>query len=233
MNLSDTSTVMNSTHAHLRLLQFLSPALPVGAYSYSQGLEWAVNQQWITDRVAFEQWVTEQIASTLALQELPLLRRLYKACVERNELSADRWTQMALAVRDTAELRQEEFDRAEAYMRVLKTVSPIDETWPRKLFLRTPLMSMAWFSAKHGIEEDALILAFAHNWLENSLLTGVKIIPLGQSSAQRMLYTLAPNLSAAVQHSNNVEDECVGVSLPALSMASCGHEVQYSRIYRS
>lgn len=233
MNMINPNKVSAPAHAHLRLLQFLSPAMPVGAYSYSQGLEWAVNQKWITDKTTFQQWVTEQISSTLAQQELPLLRRLYQANKTRNEASADHWTQVALAVRDTAELRQEELDRAEAYLRVLTTVTSIDKAWSTAPFLRTPLMSMAWFSVINGIEEEALILAFAHNWLENSLISGVKIIPLGQSAAQEMLYQLAENLSAAAHHSLSFEDDCIGVSLPALTMASCKHEVQYSRIYRS
>lgn len=233
MTTAKATVATDPAQAHLRLLQFLSPAMPVGAYSYSQGLEWAVSSEWISDEASFEQWTTEQVVSTLAYQELPLLRRLYRAIANRDKASADYWSQMALAVRDTAELRQEERDRAEAYLRVLKTVTTIDEFWPQDLFLRTPLMSMTWFSVVNRIEEEALILAFAHNWLENSLITGVKIVPLGQSSAQRLLFELAPNLSAAAKTSLGVDDNNVGVSLPALSMASCGHEIQYSRVYRS
>ncbi len=219
--------------AQLRLLQFLSPAMPVGAYSYSQGLEWAVEQGWITDEASFEQWVTELIGSTLTLQELPLIRRLHR-CFLRHDLEGiEHWSQTALAVRDTAESRQEEQDRAMAYLRVLETIASVHDDWPRHCFLRSPLVAMSYFSVDQGIDEESLSEAFAHNWLENMLITGVKIIPLGQSSAQKLLFELADEVIIALQGSLKVADDEIGVSLPALSMASCGHEQQYTRIYRS
>jgi len=219
--------------SQLRLLHFLSPALPVGAYSYSQGLEWAVQNEWVANEADFEQWVTEQIGSTLALQELPLLRRLHKAARNNDVAAADKWSQTALAVRDTAEQRQEERDRALAYLRVLDTVTAIDKSWQRQWFERSQLISMAWFSVQHAITESSLVMAFAHNWLESHLITGVKIVPLGQSSAQRLLYELAPVLLTGAKTSMTIKDEDVGISLPALSMASSEHETQYSRVYRS
>lgn len=219
--------------AHLRLLQFLSPALPVGAYSYSQGLEWAVEKRWITNEETFEQWVVELIDSTLAKQELPIIRRLYRAFINLDVVAVERWAQIAIAVRDTSELRREEQDRALAYLRVLETITIVDDSWPRDLFFYSPLVSMSYFCAHQHIHEDQLCLAFAHNWLENTLITGVKIIPLGQSSAQRMLFELADRLLEVIAVSSNVTDDEVGISLPAFSMASCGHEQQYSRVYRS
>lgn len=228
-----TKESTSDAKAQLRLLQFLSPAMPVGAYSYSQGLEWAVEQRWIVDEKTFEQWVVELIGSALALQELPLLRRLHRAFLNRDVAALERWSQTALAVRDTAELRREEQDRALAYLRVLETVAVAETGWPRKCFLRSPLVVMSYFSVDQKIDEDQLSRAFAHNWLENTLITGVKIIPLGQSSAQKLLFDLADQLLVALNTSLSVGDDEIGVSLPALSMASCRHEDQYTRIYRS
>lgn len=222
-----------SSVAQLRMLQFFSPAMPVGAYSYSQGLEWAVNSGWIIDVPSFKAWVDEQIRTTLARQELPLLRRLFSAAKNNDIEAVDQWSQLALAVRDTHEMREEERARAAAYFRVLETICPVDARWQRDYFLRSPLVSMSWFSAKQRIDEAAMVSAFSHNWLENTLITGVKIIPLGQSSAQRLLFDLAGLITQAAQISLQVNDDDIGMSLPAVSMASCGHETQYSRVYRS
>ncbi|MCL4142912.1 UNVERIFIED_CONTAM: hypothetical protein GTU68_065636 [Idotea baltica] len=207
--------------------------MPVGAYSYSQGLEWAVENHWINNEETFEQWVLELIDSTLAKQELPLIRRLHRAFINHDIRAVEHWSQTAIAVRDTSELRREELDRAIAYLRVLETIASVDDSWPRDVFLRSSLVSMCYFSVEQHISEDALCRAFAHNWLENTLITGVKIIPLGQSSAQRMLFQLTDRLLKATIVSSNLTDDEVGISLPALSMASCGHEQQYSRVYRS
>ena len=222
-----------STRSQLRLLQFLSPVAPVGTYSYSQGIEWAVNENWIQDESSFALWIQEQISSVLTEQELPLLMRLYRSVADNDIDSAEYWSQFSIAVRETAELRQEERNRAEAYLRVLESIETIDSRWPRSMFLKTPLASMAWFCVRQEISEHALLTAYAHNWLESSLVTGIKVIPLGQSAGQRLLFTLAAELVTAIERSQTISDEAIGIALPALSMASCGHETQYTRIYRS
>ena len=229
---TETSSV-NDSLAQLRLLQFLSPISPVGSYSYSQGLEWAVNAGWIFNESDFQLWVEGQIASQLSEQELPLLIRLYRAVQARDIEGFEQWSQLSLAVRDTAELRQEEKDRGSAYYRILKTIDPVDAIWPCSCFLQTPFASMAWFAVNQNIKEESLLAAFAHNWLENSLSTAMKIIPLGQSTGQRLLFELSPQLLMAIERSYAVSDERVGISLPAMSFASAAHETQYSRVYRS
>jgi len=83
--------------AHLRLLQFLSPAMPVGSYSYSQGLEWAVEAKWVIDEFTFVPWINSQIDSVLAQQELPLLVRLYHAVAQDDIEQFDYWCQFAMA----------------------------------------------------------------------------------------------------------------------------------------
>ena len=230
---TDTLNADQSSLAQLRLLQILSPAAPVGSYSYSQGLEWVVNESWVNDVSSFQTWVQEQIDSTLTLQELPLLRRLHKAFLNNDIEAVQYWSEYSVAVRDTAELRKEERDRAEAYLRVLNAMGNEHAQYPRALFLDSPHTAVAWFCVQHGVSEQSLLTSYAHTWLETGLAAGVKIIPLGQSAGQRLLFELAPALFVAIDNSAKVGDEQIGISLPALSMASCGHELQYSRVYRS
>lgn len=221
------------THSQLRLLQFLSPALPVGSYSYSQGLEWAVENGWVIDKTSFREWVEGQIVSTLKAQELPLLIRLYHSVLQKNVQTFDHWTQVSIALRDTAELRQEERDRANAYVRVLESLVVLDQIWDREYLLRSPLAPIALYAVLHNIALQPLLVSYAHNWLETQIVAGVKIIPLGQSTGQQLQYQLHALLQSSIALSKEIADENVGMTLPAMSFASCAHETQYSRVYRS
>lgn len=219
--------------AQLRLLQLLSPVLPVGSFTYSQGLEWAVDANWVDSEAPFRQWLVEWIDGPLVHQELPLLSRLYKASVENDEDAFVEWSQYLLATRDTYELRQEELSRADAYLRVLKSLGVDIETLPLRAIKLTPVASIAWAAVKWNVPHQSLLISFGHNWLESSVNSGVKIIPLGQSAGQKIIHDLSPTLINAVALSKNIKDNELGFSMPAVSMASCSHETQYSRLYRS
>ena len=217
----------------LRLLQLLSPVLPVGAYSYSQGLEWAVKEGWIKTLADFDRWLGELIDGPLMQQELPLLRKLYNACVDDDIERFDYWSHAAIAFRDTAELRAEERSRAGAYLRIVNALPlEIDERY-RNGMQQTPLATLALAAATWHIDETSLLHAFAYNWLDAYIVNGVKIIPLGQSDGQELLHAKLSDLSEAVVESLDITAEALGYSVPSVAMASCGHEVQYSRIYRS
>lgn len=226
-------TENDSSLAQLRLLQLLSPALPVGSYSYSQGLEWAVEAQWINAEAPFRQWLVEWIEGVLVNQELPVLSRLLSARLDKDEDAFIEWSQYLLATRDTYELRQEELSRADAYLRVLRSLDFDMQAIPLKALALTPLASIAWAAAEWKVSQQALLLNFGHNWLESAVTSGVKIIPLGQSAGQKIIHDLSPILIEAVAASRTVPDSDIGFSMPAVSMASCAHETQYSRVYRS
>jgi urease accessory protein len=219
--------------AQLRLLQLLSPVLPVGSFTYSQGLEWAVDAKWVDGEAPFRQWLVEWIDGPLVHQEWPLLSRLYKASVEDDEDALTEWSRYLLATRDTYELRQEELSRADAYLRVLRSLGIDIKTLPLTALKLTPLAAIAWAAAKWNVPQQSLLISFGHNWLESSVNSGVKIIPLGQSAGQKIIHDLSPTLIDAVALSHRVEDSELGFSMPAVSMASCSHEKQYSRLYRS
>lgn len=219
--------------AHLRLLQLLSPVLPVGTFSYSQGLEWAVHAGWVSDETQFRQWLLEWMDGPMAQQELPLLIRLYRASQAGELDNFAHWSQLLLATRDTHELHQEEIVRANAYLRVLNGLCSAEDNLPVSSLKLTPLASVAWAAATWQIPLSSLLLAYGHNWLENTVTNGVKLIPLGQTVGQQLIHELSPHLIKAIKHSESVLDDDIGFSMPSVSMASSAHESQYSRLYRS
>ncbi len=229
--------IMHTDNAHaigrLRLLHILSPALPVGSYSYSQGLEWAVEAGWVNSQQDLSDWIEEQIYGQLAQQDLPLLSRLYQASASNNYQALDYWSHSVVAWRDTAELRQEEKDGASAFLRVLRALPELPEGLPVQAIGRTMLAGLGWIASHWKISQHDLLSAYAHTWMESAIVTGVKIIPLGQSDGQRIQYSLIPALSKAVTTAQCCGNDEIGFSSAAISYASGRHETQYTRIYRS
>ncbi|MCD6623734.1 urease accessory protein UreF, partial [Klebsiella michiganensis] len=102
---------MPTPEKRLRLMQLASSSLPVGGYSWSQGLEWAVEAGWVADTAAFERWQLRQMEQSFFTVDLPLFARLYRACEAGDLACARRWTAYLLACRETRELRDEERNR--------------------------------------------------------------------------------------------------------------------------
>lgn len=217
----------------LRLLQLSSAALPVGGFSYSQGLEWAVAAGWVTSEAQFRQWQHQQIEQVLIPQELPLLLRLLRACRNGDLPAFHRWSQWLLACRDTRELRAEEQQRGAAMARVLAglQLSP-PAAWQAALKL-TQSGGLAWAGSRWQIPARPLLLSLAWSGLENAVMAAVKLVPLGQQSAQRLLAEFSQLLAARVAQALQVSDDALGGSLPLIAIASARHETQYSRLFRS
>ena len=233
--ITHTDNMPGSAHANaeMRLLHLVSPALPIGGYSYSQGVEWAVDQAWLTDIDQYRHWLTELIHGPLQRQELPLLVRLYHSCDTQDAEQLDYYSQLAVAVRETAELRNEERDRAGALLRILKALPDWPGTIPETALARSPLAGMAWATVHWRIPLARLLGAYAHTWLESQIVTAIKLIPLGQTQGQQLQYELIPLATKAIERAWSTSAEDIGFSTPAVSMASARHETQYSRIYRS
>ncbi len=215
------------------LLQFSSANLPVGAYSYSQGLEWAIEAGWVHDVQSLRAWCQDWIAGPQAQQDLPLLHRLHTAFCEADTDAIAHWSAFALASRETHELREEERARARAVGTLLKQLCPEAVRDRDELIRKSPLTGLACAAHHFGIPAAGAQAAQAWGWLENTVLVGVKHVPLGQSDGQRLMMQLWPDIHRAIEHSAAVEDDDIGFSLPAASFASAAHETQYTRLYRS
>ncbi|MBK5969980.1 Urease accessory protein UreF [Thiorhodovibrio litoralis] len=217
----------------LRLLQLVSPSLPVGAFAYSQGIEWAVEAGWIRTADDLSAWLLDQIEESLVYLEIPLLARLQAACAAQDRARVDNLVATVLAWRETAELRAEERQRGRAMAQVLIALEIEQAAQWQTSLAPSALAGFALASVHWGLSARAAGLGYAWSWLENLVLAGVKLVPLGQSDGQRLLLRLAEALPAAVDQGLTVPERDIGASLPALALASSLHETQYSRLFRS
>ncbi len=221
----------------LRLLQLISPNLPTGAFTYSQGMEWAVECGWVGDAGGVGQWLTSVLQDSLCYLELPLLFRLYAATKDRDAAKFLYWSQRLYASRETLELRDEEIQRARALLTVLKNL-PDNQDWQELVdwetaLMRSQLAGYAIAACRWHIAPLQLLQAYTWSWLENAVAAAIKLVPLGQTEGQRLLYELAASIQPVVAQACEVEDEDIGASTPALAIASSRHERQYSRLFRS
>ena len=224
---------MNTDLALLRLLQLASPGLPVGGFTYSQGLEWAVEAGWVRDAAGFSAWQHEQLHDTLACLDWPVLARLYHACQGDDAEAFGHWSRFLLANRETAELRLEEQQRGAAFARLLDGWQLGQAPAWRASLALSQLGGMAWLAVHWSIPLRQLALGHAFAWLEGAVMAGVKLVPFGQQAAQTLLRDLAAALPALLDQSLALEDDQLGGGLPLLAIASSRHETQYTRLFRS
>jgi urease accessory protein len=212
-----------------RLLQLASPALPVGAYSYSQGLEAAIEAGVVHDAASAERWIGDVLAHSHATMEAPLFLRLCAAWSAGNVEAAGRWNALFLASRDTAELRAETAQMGYSLARLLPQLGagevPLKEPSFPAAFTRAVA---AW-----GIDPREALVAYLWSWLENQVLAAVKALPLGQTDGQRMLIALGARLDEVAGRAAELEDGEIGGFAPRLALLSSRHETQYSRLFRS
>lgn len=219
--------------ATLRLMQLVSPSLPVGGFTYSQGLEWAVDQHWIKNKSELSQWLQEQIKTTLSGVDFPILIRMYKAVENTDNAALELWSRTLIASRETNELRQEEFNRGRAMCSLLQKLGLLDDPDLVRIIKRCQAAGFAFAANRWEISANSMLLGYGWSWLENLVLAGVKIIPLGQSDGQMMLQNLIPQIPDAIEKANLVTDKRIGAGNPALSIASSQHQFQYTRLFRS
>ena len=215
----------------LHLLQFASPALPIGGYSYSQGLETAIDEGRVHDAASARAWLVRYLDEVLARWDAPLLWRLMNAFAARDAAAVAAWSACFLASRDTAELRAETVQMGYSLTRLIAELGVADTG----LLGDEPTLPAAFACAVDALDiprEEAL-LAMLFAWAENQVLVCVKSVPLGQVAGQRLLLSLRPDLERAAATARSLADADLSNWSPGLSMLSMRHEVQHGRLYRS
>lgn len=219
-----------------RLLQLASPMLPVGAYSYSQGLEWAIESGDVSNIDTARQWIGDVLSTYFAHFELPILLRLYKAWQQMDGLQIQYWDEFYQAGRDSSEALAETRQMAYSLLRLQRDLA----TWPSQIVLLSGSLQQPAFPTVYSvsalcweISDSDMLHTYAWSFLENQVSAVMKTVPLGQVAGQRILSELAMILPSLVEQALQLPDEDIHNFCPALSIAGCRHETQYSRLFRS
>jgi len=224
---------MNSAWALLRLA---SPQLPIGGYSYSQGLEMAVEHAIVTGPASAGRWIGDQLLLNLARFEAPLLLAHCTAAAEDDWENLHRLSETHRASRETRELHLESRQMGYSLQQLLTGLPELDQS-ARGFLERVgePHLALGWALAARAwhIDPQDALAAWLWSWLENQLAVLMKTLPLGQQAAQRLTSELTPLLQNAQRHATELDPEHIGSAPFGLALASMAHERQYSRLFRS
>jgi len=227
----------SATPQLLRLLHLASPALPIGAFHFSQGLEYAVECGWVKDEATALDWIDGLASASLGTLDLPVLARLHAAWRQDATQDVLRWNAFLIASRETEELRAEDRHLGSALLRVLIELELSTEIFPLNAANTPPGVShataFAFACARWNVEPEACSMTYAWAWVENQVLAAVKLVPLGQSAAQRMLHALCARIPLLVERALKLADSDIGISAALSAVASGRHETQYSRLFKS
>ncbi|MFK7795449.1 MAG: urease accessory protein UreF [Gammaproteobacteria bacterium] len=216
----------------LQLLRICSPTLPIGSYAYSQGLETACHNEYVTDEESLKKWIQGLLENSLKYLDIPIFSRLYDAHQEKNNKAIRYWNDYVLASRETSELLLEDTQMGGALARLLLDLGIYESAYWKK----HPCSLLTTFSlacAKWEIEKSTATQGLIWSWCENQVSIGVKLIPLGQTSGQLILSNLMHSIDDSVSCGLDVEEEHIGATCPGAVMASMQHEQQYTRLFRS
>jgi len=196
-----------------RLLQLASPTLPVGAYSYSQGLEAALAAGIVSDAASAERWIADVLELCVARSDAPLLWRM---------LHGEDCNEIFIASRETAELRAETLQMGHSLCRLLAELGVEVPEGEIAFPTAYALAARTW-----NLEPRAALVAYLWSWLENQVMAAVKAVPLGQTAGQKILLSLGARLEDVAG------DTEFSNFAPGLAILSSRHETQYSRLFRS
>ena len=232
-----------SASALLQLIWLASPALPVGGFSYSEGLESAIDGGQVSDEASAGRWLRDQLALSLQRAELPLLASAFKAWQRVDSAQiAERITELnrwSVLTRESREMRQQTEQMGRSMTEWLRQRRPDDARVTLLAALRpapTWAVAFALAAATTGAPLREVLLAFGFGWAENMVQASLKSVPLGQSAGQRLLASLADALPAAVDAAIATAAAGDGARqnlAPMLAITSARHEAQYSRLFRS
>jgi urease accessory protein len=205
--------------------------LPIGGFHFSQGLEYAVGRDWVKDEASAADWIEGLAQRVIGQLDLPVLLRLHDACMARDFQTRRAWNQLLVAARETAELRAEDLHMGAALAKVILE----HELDFAATALERPAYAtvFAFACSQWRVARDDASSAYAWAWAENQVLAAVKLVPLGQSSGQRILHRLALRLPEVVQRAASLGDDDIGVGALMPGVASALHETQYTRLFRS
>jgi urease accessory protein len=219
-----------------RLLQLASPALPVGAYSYSQGLEWAIESGDVTDTHAAQRWIEDHLALVMARFEAPLYVASFAAWQRDDAAEILRLNAEFIASRESAEPRAETLQVGFSYSAWCRAVVPLTDAQRDTLAALDPVygpVAASLAALASGLDVRDGLTGYVFGFTENQVMVLAKALPMGQIAAQKLLFALVDAVSATVDAALAIDEADWSSAAPWLAIAQMKHETQYSRLFRS
>lgn len=220
--------------ALLRLQQLASPVLPVGAYSYSEGLELLVENGTITTAAALRHWLEQELQVGSLTIDGAMLCRAYRAIQQQDEAQLTYWNNWWSAARETEELRRQSWQMGRSLVRLLRSLDESMHPWLEVLAEPANWALVFGAAAAHWqIDLQAALLAYLQGWAGNMIGAGVKLIPLGQTAGQQLLLDLTPVIVETAARVMMLPDEDLCSCSWGVALASSQHEMQQVRLFQS
>ena len=220
----------------LALLQLVSPALPVGAFSYSEGFEVLVQTNCLNDEQAVQDWLTAELtrgALRLEVAALPKLRQQLELWVHQGDVQGrdgvenlDGWL---LATREASELRAQQRQMGQSLVQLLNDLGhPLPESvrfsWPA---------AWAWAASAMAIPVLEMLEGYLYGWVANQLSAAVRLVPLGPTRAQVLQQRLLPLIQEQAQQLQDMDPQQMWSAGVGASLTQLAHAELYSRLFRS
>ena len=224
---------VTNANAILAALHLASPALPVGGFAYSQGLEQAIEDRWVTDMESAYRWIRDGLVLNMARQELPWWLACYHAAAQSDWMRVVEVNDRLHALRETGEFRLESVQMGHSMAKLFAQ-------WPQGQSL-ADLTEVVWvypsayaaLAAVSDVTQELAMSAYLWSWVENQVLAAVKSVPLGQIEGQALLHRLKVDIAHAMEIAEGFNPEESGSAAFGLAITSARHETQYSRLFRS
>lgn len=233
-----TIVMTNDLNEITALMQLASPALPIGGYSYSQGLEAAIDSGLIKDSESAQVWIRDVFLGVFARSEAPLWLLSYMAWANQDIADVHDLNDYFLASRETSELRSEAEQMGWSLSQIAQSLDWGQESLAELMAIKPlSLITVHSYSCLHlNVQAKNGLAAYAFSWIENQVAACIKAIPLGQVAGQKILTKIRLLVPEMVQDAERRAK--LGLSMidnfsPMLAILSARHETQYSRLFRS
>jgi urease accessory protein len=235
MAMRTTMSTIVAEGALYRLLTWLSPAYPLGAFSYSHGIEYAVEIGLVADRASLGDWVGDILRRGAGRSDSALLAAAWRAADGPHE-ALDEIADLAAAWRGSAEMALENAAQGAAFLSTTRAAWPhpmLDDLAARRGAAISLPVAVGVACAAHKVPLAPALAAYLHGFAANLVSAGLRLVPLGQTDGQRIIADLEPVIADAARYAMTTPLDAVGTAAPIVDWCSMRHETQYTRLFRS
>src|SRR5438445_1293460 len=235
---ADAGSGMNADQAAVlyRLMTWLSPSFPVGAFSYSSGIEWAVEAGDVTDAASLRDWLSAMLGDGPGFCDAVFLAQAHRAASTHDELSLREIAELAAAFVPSRERQLETSTQGRAFIEIARSAWACGGLDSMVAACGGPIVypiAVGLVSAVHAIPAAPTMHAFLHALVSNWISAGARLVPLGQTDSQRILASLEADVVLTAKRALAASLDDLGSATFRADLASLRHEAQYTRLFRS